>query len=113
MNTPEERPKVYISGPVSLGDPNVNINQAFKAHKTLIDMGFAPLNPILSMLVPWYVPHDVWMEADLPWVAVSDAVLRLPGESRGADTEVKYAYENGIPVFTDPQDLKGHFHAES
>ena len=30
-----------------------------------------------------------------------DAVLRLPGESRGADQDVAIARERGIPVFTD------------
>jgi len=112
---PDARPKVYISGPISIGNQLVNLNQSFQAHKALIDAGFAPLNPILTMLVPWAndVSRDVWMEADLPWVAASDAVFRIPGESEGADTEVKYAYENGIPVFTNIQDLKDHFHAES
>jgi len=114
LEDPNARPKVYISGPISIGDRWHNLHRSFQAHKALIDAGFAPLNPILTMLVPWAedVPHDVWMDCDLPWVAASDAVLRIPGESEGADTEVKYAYESGIPVFTNLADLKDHFHAE-
>lgn len=45
------------------------------------------------------VPAD-WYAADLPWVSVADAVLRLPGESTGADLEVGEALNRGIPVFT-------------
>ncbi len=43
--------------------------------------------------------HADWLEVDLPWVDVADAVLRLPGESRGATREVKRAEWRGIPVF--------------
>jgi hypothetical protein len=28
-----------------------------------------------------------------------DAILRLPGDSKGADNDVKLAYERGIPVY--------------
>ena len=36
-----------------------------------------------------------------------DAVLRLPGESRGADQDVAIARERGIPVYTDLADVPG------
>jgi hypothetical protein len=65
--------------------------------------GFAPFNPMRSMVLPfaWQpdMPHNLWIECDLPWVDVADAVLRLPGYSVGADAELKYAMEKGIPVF--------------
>lgn len=66
-----------------------------------MDMGYAPFNPMLTMMFPGHehTPHDIWMEVDIPWVAVADAVLRLPGESVGADLETGYAEEQGIPVF--------------
>lgn len=34
-----------------------------------------------------------------------DAVLRLPGESSGADTDVAIARERGIPVYTDLEQI--------
>ena len=49
------------------------------------------------------------MEIELPWVSVADAVLRLPGESLGADLEVARAEEAGIPVFRSIADLADHF----
>ncbi|MDQ1217958.1 DUF4406 domain-containing protein [Microbacterium arborescens] len=36
-----------------------------------------------------------------------DAVLRLPGESRGADQDVAIARERGIPVYTALEDVPG------
>ncbi|WP_323986795.1 DUF4406 domain-containing protein [Microbacterium plantarum] len=36
-----------------------------------------------------------------------DAVLRLPGESRGADQDVAIARERGIPVYTALRDVPG------
>lgn len=49
--------------------------------------------------------HADWLNVDLPWVAVSDAVLRLPGESTGADREVAFAESLGIPVYHSIRDL--------
>lgn len=51
------------------------------------------------------LPYEDWYEQDLAWVAVSNAVLRLPGESTGADKEVEFATANGIPVFHDLKEL--------
>jgi len=36
-----------------------------------------------------------------------DAVLRLPGESRGADQDVKIAQGRGIPVYTSIEEIPG------
>jgi hypothetical protein len=37
-----------------------------------------------------------------------DAVLRLPGESTGADRDVAIARERGLPVFTRVEDIPGY-----
>jgi hypothetical protein len=37
-----------------------------------------------------------------------DAVLRLPGESTGADQDVAIARERGLPVFTRVEDIPGY-----
>ena len=47
----------------------------------------------------------LWLAVDLVFVERSDAVLRLPGESTGADMEVRHALAKGIPVFTEITDL--------
>lgn len=37
-----------------------------------------------------------------------DAVLRLPGESRGAENDVRIARERGIPVYFDVAEIPNH-----
>lgn len=99
------RPVVYISGPISLGNRNLNYFHACEAERQLMLSGFAPINPIRSMVLPFAwdsdMPHDLWLEVDLPIIERVDAVLRIPGESVGADREVGHALTLGIPVYYD------------
>jgi len=105
------RPRVYISGPITKGDRDANFQQAADAHKALIAAGYAVLNPMLTMRLPgaFAIGHDTWIANDLPWVAVADAVLRLPGESKGADIECEHASIHGVPVFHDVAELRRFF----
>ncbi len=106
------RQRVYISGPLtSSGNVLDNLDRAMDAARALIAAGFAPFCPHLTYHVDpgGEYPHDLWMAIELPWVAVADALLRLPGESLGADLEVARAEAVGIPVFTTIADLAGHF----
>jgi nucleoside 2-deoxyribosyltransferase len=45
------------------------------------------------------VPAAYWYELDLHFLHACDAVLRLPGDSRGADAECREAAKSGIPVY--------------
>lgn len=111
------RTRVYIAGPISKGPLNENIGQATQAAMQLLKAGFAPLcphltcymggpagNPIAEVL-PDGTTHEDWYQADLPWVAVSDVVLRLPGESVGADLETRLARALAIPIYYAVDDL--------
>lgn len=93
--------KVYVSSPFSIGDPAINVRTQIEAGNILIENGFCPFVPLLSffqhMICPQ--PYETWLELDLEWVTVCDCILRLPGESKGADREVEKAIEKGIPVF--------------
>jgi len=42
----------------------------------------------------------------MEWITVCDCVLRLEGESPGADAEVVLAKKKGIPVFYSIDELK-------
>lgn len=105
--------RVYVSGPISKGDLQTNIDAARTAGLALLKAGFAPFVPhltcYLSSNTPEVLPAGTtaadWYSADLPWVAVSQAVLRLPGESVGADLEAALAYSLGIPVFYSVADV--------
>ena len=107
------RTKVYIAAPITLGDRAHNLRQAEEAFRALMDAGFAPLMPQLTMHLPyaWDIPHEVWLEQCEPWVRASDVVLRLPGESRGSDQEVAWAVEEGISVFYSLEALLGEVFA--
>jgi hypothetical protein len=95
------RPMVYVAGPYSLGDPVVNTRNAMDAWMVLIDAGFTPVCPHVSLFMHLVYPHepDFWYEYDLRLLERCDAMLRLSGESPGADGEERFAEMNGIPVF--------------
>lgn len=101
--------RVYISGPITKGDRNHNFYQAAAAERRLMLEGFAPLNPMRSMIMPHAydaeLPHEVWLRSDLPWVEVADVVLRLPGESSGAETECSHARLFAIPIVYSLEEL--------
>jgi hypothetical protein len=139
MSCRERRPRVYIAGPITKGDMLSNIRQAESAFLTLARAGFAPLCPHWSVFcgssvrevvdqwerssglvevdrvratanaLPSGTTHADWMGIDLAWVAMADAVLRLPGESVGADAEVSHAFAHSVPVFHCVADLIATF----
>jgi len=99
--------KVYIASPYTLGDVAINVKRQIDMYDVLMDKGFAPFAPLYShfqhMVHPR--PYQDWIKIDLVWVEVCDCLLRLDGESSGADGEVKYAEELGLPVFYSVEDL--------
>lgn len=103
------RLRVYISGPITSGNRNQNYAKAADAHEALMYLGFAPLNPMATMTLPFAwkteAPHSLWIDCDLPWVEAADAVLRLPGYSVGADAELEHAKRHGVPIFYEINDL--------
>ena len=101
------RTRVYIAGPYTRPDPCVNTNRAMAAWDLLWGLGFAPFCPHWSHYQHTHIPrpYEDWLAYDLEWLRTCDAVLRLPGESSGADKEVAEAVRLGIPVFLGWGDL--------
>jgi hypothetical protein len=94
--------RIYIAGPITKGMWDENIGKAIEVYHELLDLGFAPYLPHLNFfcaLTRRRVKND-WMRQDLVWLKLCNAVLRLPGESEGADLECQIANARGIPVFT-------------
>lgn len=93
--------RVYIAGPMTHGEPGQNLSAAAHAAAVLVRAGCAVYVPHLYWLVDAVSPcaREDWMRSDLAWVERSDALLRLPGKSPGADIEVKHAERNGVTVF--------------
>lgn len=96
------RPKIYIAGPLtSSGRLMKNVNRAASCADELLDRGFAVYVPHWNVIQDAIHPRDYgfWLSHDLEWLAVCDCVLRLPGESAGADAEVQRARELGKTVY--------------
>jgi len=116
------RKRVFISGPISHGNLANNVNAATRAFVVLAEAGLAPFCPHWSVYAcdatlsvdrrdgsqrvlcsgsaqPNGLAYDDWMAVDLAWVEIAHAVLRLAGESKGADMETQHAAVHGIPVF--------------
>jgi hypothetical protein len=102
-----ETVKVYIAAPYTKGDVVQNVRAAVLAAEAVVALGHTPWIPHLNMLWHAIAPHDpdFWYAYDLEFLPLCDALLRLPGESAGADREVAVARELGLPVFKDVADL--------
>lgn len=99
--------KVYIAGPITRGDIRANVQAATDAFFSILAAGHAPLCPHWSVYAncdgvpdanPRGLTHKSWVDICLPWVEAADVVVRLAGESAGADIECNYARVNGVPV---------------
>ena len=103
----EKKIKVYIASPYTKGDIAVNVKNQLDCADELMDLGFVPYTPLYShfqhMAHPR--PYQDWVDIDFIWVEVCDCLLRLPGESSGADNEIQLAEELGKPVFYNKTDL--------
>ena len=92
---------VYIASPYTKGDVAVNVKAQIDCADELISLGFAPFAPLYSHFQHMHHPrpYEDWTRLDNEWVLRCDCLLRLPGESSGADAEVALAVENNTPVF--------------
>lgn len=93
------RLRVYVAGPIS---SNVfeGVGRGVAAGRRMFLDGLAPFVPHFDAF--WWLPEGNWqayLEYDLEYVSVMDAVYRLWGDSKGADKECAIAAEHGIPVF--------------
>lgn len=93
--------RVYIAGPLSAGDQFLNVRAALDAARDVRAAGHLPFVPHLSAFAHLVhaQPYAVWIDEDLAWLECCDALLRLEGESPGADAEVARARELGMPVY--------------
>ena len=91
---------VYISSPYTKGDQAINVRNQMVMTDELMTKGFCTITPLYTHFQHMIRPrnYEDWMKVDLELVRRCDVVLRLPGESSGADKEVAYAEKLGIPV---------------
>jgi hypothetical protein len=101
---------VYLASPYTLpeGEQQFNVVRQLEAADNLMDLGYCPVVPLFSLyqheLFPR--PYADWMRIDLEKIRRCDVVLRLPGESAGADQEIEHARILGIPVVFSIEELQ-------
>ena len=92
--------RIYIASPYTLGDVAVNVRNQIDTANELMNLGFCPIVPLFShfhhMIFPR--PYEDWLKIDFAKIEMCHALLRLDGESKGADREIEYAVKLGIPV---------------
>ncbi|MET0748283.1 MAG: DUF4406 domain-containing protein [Rhizobium sp.] len=114
---------ILIAGPYRTGtnDDAVkmaeNLKQLEAPSYRLFQAGHVPMIGEWVALPIWHaaggrVVGDDLYEAIFHPVAgrllqMCDGVLRLPGDSKGADNDVRLAHERGIPVWTRLEDVPG------
>lgn len=91
---------IYISAPYSLGDVVSNVRLACEIGDKILAKGHIPVVPHLSHFWHFISPksYNEWLRIDSAIVPRCDALLRVDGESKGADIEVEIAHRVGIPV---------------
>lgn len=99
--------KIFISGPYTLGDVAQNVKGAMDMSNVLMDLGFAPYCPHLThfLQINNSRAYEDWLSLDLVYLSVCDGLIRIFGESNGADKEVEFARKNSIPVFYSIREL--------
>ena len=97
----ELSPRVFVAGPLTIGDQAVNVRMAVDAADRLIAIGCLPYIPHLTHFWHMVSPKDyeVWMALSTGWLMSCQALYRVDGPSAGADREVNAALRIGIPVF--------------
>jgi len=104
--------KVYIASPYTIGDQARNVRRQMDVFEELANIeGVAPFAPLLYHFQHMVHPRTElqWLELDREWVKTCDALIRLPGESKGADMEVQWAKTFDVPVFYSIEDFKHSF----
>jgi len=107
MKFPNNPVRVYLSGPIT-GKYAENTTEAIALGRRLIELGYTPYVPHLSVSYPDQdsILWEDWLQICLPWVAVSQVLFRMNGESKGADREVAYARANDVPVVYSLEELE-------
>ncbi len=100
-----KKPLIYISGPMAVAPGSsytANIRRGIDAAEAIERLWGIPYLPHTQAL--WGIvypgkPESTFMERDLAFVDACHALVRIPGESKGADIEERLALEIGKPIF--------------
>lgn len=92
---------VYIASPYTVGNQAENVRAQIDAAEELMNHNIASISPLLSHFHHLVYPHtwQEWMDHSISLLSNCNALIRLPGESKGADIEVEHARQMGIMVY--------------
>lgn len=93
--------RVYVAGPITKGDYLANVRLAIDAAQQLREVGLFPYIPHSTALwhLVYHRGYEDRMDQDFVWLEQCHALLRIPGDSSGADREVVHAGTKNIMVF--------------
>lgn len=97
---------MYVAGPIT-GNPFGAAREVIPVWRRLRSLGVAPFCPQWSILPEMIEPidYETWLAYDFDVIRCCEALVRLPGDSPGADREVAFAADElGLPVFEVPAD---------
>jgi|WetSurMetagenome_2_1015567.scaffolds.fasta_scaffold604829_2 hypothetical protein len=98
---------VYVAAPYN-SNPIHCTWQAMIYANQLVDLGLVPIVPHISTVL-WNLhtprPEAFWYQYVMELMRLCDAVVRFPGNSKGAEAEIVEAESRGIPVFYGLRDL--------
>ncbi|MFH1131680.1 MAG: DUF4406 domain-containing protein [Pseudomonadota bacterium] len=93
--------RIYLAGPYTKGDVAVNVANAIRVADHLLMRGYYLFVPHLTHF--WHLicsrPYDCWLRYDLVWLEQCDAMVRIMGDSNGADKEEEKMTELARPIF--------------
>jgi hypothetical protein len=95
------RPLLYLAGPYTHPDPVENTHRACRVATAIYEhTNWVPFLPHTTMLWHLVTPRPVkfWYGLDVHHLAACQAIMRLPGESTGADAEMSRAAEFDLAV---------------
>ena len=103
IEKPKNQKIVYVAGPYTKGDVALNVRNAVQTGMVIADRGHYPVIPHLTHFMHLMFPkgYDYWITLDNIIIPKCDALIQLPGKSKGADKEALLAINYGLQVFID------------
>ncbi len=98
---------IYLATPMTKGEWVTNWDKCLIIADRLRIKGYAPYPPVVSW--SWqqhtrYTPEE-WLQYDFNLILVSDGVLRVNGDSAGADREMDFAVRHNINTYWSEHEL--------
>lgn len=105
---------IYIACPYTVGDRTINVLRCIQAADDIARTGHIPFAPLLFHYWDRRIPHsyEFWIDQSMAWLYRCDILVRLPGESAGADKEVEAAFNRNMKVYYGLGDLFRGFKEE-